>query len=58
VRGARPSTASRSASSSRAGYLVVYVPGYLEDLGRVVWLLEAAERLAGRVQTEITEAVA
>ena len=42
----------------RAGFLVVYVPGYLEDLGRVVWLLEAAERLAGRVQTEITEAVA
>jgi hypothetical protein len=42
----------------RAGYLVVYVPGYLEDLGRVVWLLEAAERIAGRVQTEITEAVA
>jgi hypothetical protein len=42
----------------RAGFLVVYVPGYLEDLGRVVWLLEAAERLAGRVHTEITEAVA
>ena len=42
----------------RAGFLTVYVPGYLEDLGRVVWLLEAAERLAGRVQTEITEAVA
>ena len=40
----------------RAGFLVVYVPGYLEDLGRVVWLLEAAERIAGRVQTEITEA--
>ena len=33
----------------RAGFLVVYVPGHLEDLGRVVWLLEAAERLAGRV---------
>jgi hypothetical protein len=40
----------------RAGFLVVYVPGYLEDLGRVVWLLDAAERLAGRVRTEITEA--
>ena len=35
-----------------------YVAGYLEDLGRVVWLLEAAERLAGRVQAEVTEAVA
>ena len=42
----------------RAGFLVVYVAGYLEDLGRVVWLLEAAERIAGRVQAEITEAVA
>lgn len=42
----------------RAGFLVVYVPGYLEDLGRVVWLLEAAERLAGRVRTEIAEASA
>jgi hypothetical protein len=41
----------------RAGFLVVYVPGHLEDLGRVVWLLEAAERLAGRVRTEIAEAV-
>ena len=39
----------------RAGFLVVYVPGYLEDLGRVVWLLEAAERLAARVQAEIGE---
>jgi hypothetical protein len=41
----------------RAGFLVVYVPGFLEDLGRVVWLLEAAERLAARVRTEIAEAV-
>jgi hypothetical protein len=40
----------------RAGFLVVYVPGFLEDLGRVVWLLEAAERIAGRVSAEITEA--
>ena len=40
----------------RAGFLVVYVPGHLDDLGRVVWLLDAAERLAGRVRTEITEA--
>lgn len=40
----------------RAGFLVVYVPGYLEDLGRVVWLLDAAERLADRVRSEITEA--
>jgi hypothetical protein len=39
----------------RAGFLVVYVPGYLEDLGRVVWLLEAAERLAERVQAEVGE---
>jgi hypothetical protein len=42
----------------RAGFLVVYVPGHLEDLGHVVWLLEAAERLAGRVRTEIAEAPA
>ncbi len=42
----------------RAGFLVVYVPGHLEDLGRVVWLLDATERLAGRVRTEITEAAA
>ena len=42
----------------RAGFLVVYVPGYLEDLGRVIWLLEAAERIAGRVQTEIGESQA
>ena len=42
----------------RAGFLVVYVPGYLEDLGRMVWLLDAAERLAGRVRTEIGEAAA
>ncbi len=40
----------------RAGFLVVYVPGYIEDLGRVVWLLEAAERIAGRVVAEIGEA--
>jgi hypothetical protein len=42
----------------RAGFLVVYVPGYLEDLGRVVWLLEAAERLAGRLVDEVAEAAA
>jgi hypothetical protein len=42
----------------RAGFLVVYVPGHLEDLGRLVWLLEAAERLAGRVRAEIAEASA
>jgi hypothetical protein len=41
----------------RAGFLVVYVPGYVNDLGRIVWLLEAAERIAGRVQAEIREAV-
>lgn len=39
----------------RAGFLVVYVPGYLEDIGRIVWLLDAAERIAGRVQEEIGE---
>jgi hypothetical protein len=39
----------------RAGFLVVYVPGHLEDLGRIVWLLEAAERLAGRVRDEVAE---
>src|SRR5215210_1710431 len=42
----------------RAGFLVVYVPGHLEDLGRLVWLLEATERLAARARTEIAEAVA
>ena len=42
----------------RAGFLVVYVPGSLEDLGRLVWLLEAAERIAGRVRAEATEAAA
>jgi hypothetical protein len=41
----------------RAGFLVVYVPGHLEDLGRIVWLLEAAERIAGRVRAEVAEAV-
>jgi hypothetical protein len=40
----------------RAGFLVVYVPDYIEDLGRVVWLLEAAERIAGRVVAEVGEA--
>ena len=40
----------------RAGFLVVYVAGHLEDLGRLVWLLEAAERLAGRLRDEIAEA--
>ena len=41
----------------RAGFLVVYVPGFIEDLGRVIWLLEAAERIAGRVQAEVGEVV-
>jgi hypothetical protein len=40
----------------RAGFLVVYVPGHLDDLGRIVWLLEAAERLASRVVEETREA--
>jgi hypothetical protein len=40
----------------RNGFLVVYVPGWIEDLGRVVWLLEAAEKIAERVQAEIGEA--
>ena len=39
----------------RAGFLVVYVPGHLDDLGRVVWLLEAAERITERVQAEVGE---
>jgi hypothetical protein len=38
--------------------LVVYVPGHLDDLGRLMWLLEAAERLAARVRDEVTEAAA
>jgi hypothetical protein len=41
----------------RAGFLVVYVPGFVEDLGRVIWLLEAAERIAERVQAEVSEVV-
>ena len=41
----------------RAGFLVVYVPGFVEDLGRVIWLLEAAERIAERVQAEVGEVV-
>jgi hypothetical protein len=40
----------------RAGFLVVYVPGWLEDLGRLVWLLEATERMTERVQAELAEA--
>ena len=39
----------------RAGFLVVYVPDHLDDLGRVVWLLEATEKLAERVQQEVGE---
>jgi hypothetical protein len=41
----------------RAGFLVVYVPGFVEDLGRLIWLLEAAERIAERVQAEVGEVV-
>jgi hypothetical protein len=41
----------------RAGFLVVYVPGFVEDLGRLVWLLEAAERIAERVRAEVGEVV-
>jgi len=41
----------------RAGFLVVYVPGVIEDLGRVIWLLEAAERIAERAQAEVGEVV-
>ena len=40
----------------RNGFLVVYVPGWIEDLGRVVWLLEATERMTERVQAELAEA--
>ena len=40
----------------RAGFLVVYVPGHLDDLGRIVWLLEATEKIAERVQAEVGEA--
>lgn len=40
----------------RAGFLVVYVPGHLEDLGRIVWLLEAARHIASRVGAEVVEA--
>jgi hypothetical protein len=42
----------------RAGTLVVYVPGFLEDIGWIVWLLDAASRVAGRVLDEIGEAEA
>jgi hypothetical protein len=40
----------------RAGFLVVYVPGHLDDLGNVIWLLEATEKIAERVQAEVGEA--
>jgi hypothetical protein len=40
----------------RAGFLVVYVPGHLDDLGRIVWLLDATEKIAERVQEEVGEA--
>jgi hypothetical protein len=40
----------------RAGFLVVYVPGHLDDLGRIVWLLQATEKIAERVQAEVGEA--
>jgi hypothetical protein len=33
----------------RNGFLVVYVPGWIEDLGRVVWLLEAVGEAAPAV---------
>lgn len=39
----------------RAGFLVVYVREHLDDLGRIVWLLDATERLAVRVQDEVGE---
>ena len=42
----------------RAGFLVVYVPDHLDDLGNIVWLLEATERIAERVQAEIGESQA
>jgi len=41
----------------RAGTLVVYVPEHVEDIGRLVWLLDATARIAGRVLEEITETV-
>ena len=40
----------------RAGFLTVYVPGRLEDMGRLVWLLETAERIASRIAEETAEA--
>jgi hypothetical protein len=40
----------------RAGFLVVYVPGHLDDLGNVIWLLEATEKIVERVQAEVGEA--
>jgi hypothetical protein len=42
----------------RTGFLAVYVEDSLEDLGNIVWLLEATERLAERVQTEMRESAA
>jgi hypothetical protein len=39
----------------RAGFLAVYVREHLDDLGRIVWLLEATERIAERIQAEVGE---
>jgi hypothetical protein len=42
----------------RTGFLTVFVPGLLEDMGNIVWLLEATETLAERVQAELRESTA
>lgn len=40
----------------RAGTLVVFVPGYLEDAGRYTWLRDATARIAAAVGSEVSEA--
>jgi len=39
----------------RGGALVVYVPGHVEDDGRLVWLLDTTRDLAARIDRELVE---
>lgn len=39
----------------RAGTLVVYVPDHVEDIGHLVWLLDATADIARRFAAEVTE---
>jgi hypothetical protein len=39
----------------RVGTLVVFVPGHLEDVGRITWLLDATRHLARKMTLEVAE---